>query len=177
MSPKDEIENLVKNYYDWLKDKTSLTSLHDQWVQITTPFLDRHNDSLQIYAKKENDDFLITDDGYIIHDLMNSGCDLKSPKRQELLKKILNGFGVEGHNDQLIIHASSSDFGLKKHNLIQAMLSINDLFYLSSNTVKHLFFEDVTNWFNGSNVRYISRVKFTGKSGLDHLFDFAIPKS
>jgi uncharacterized protein DUF6978/uncharacterized protein DUF1829/uncharacterized protein DUF1828 len=152
-------------------------SLDDQWVQITTPFLDRHNDYLQIYAKKENQGYLLTDDGYILNDLMNSGCDLKSNKRQELLKIIINGFGVEVHDDRLTIHASTSDFGLKKHNLIQAMLSVNDLFYLSSSNVKYIFYEDVTNWFNSSHVRYISRIKFTGKSGLDHMFDFAIPKS
>jgi hypothetical protein len=57
------------------------------------------------------------------------------------------------------------------------MLSVNDLFYLSSSYIKHLFFEDVTSWLSASNVRYISRVKFTGKSGLDHMFDFVIPKS
>lgn len=177
MSLKEEMEGLIRNYYDWLRNKTSLSSVNDQWVQITTPFLDRHNDYLQIYAKKDNHGFLLTDDGYIINDLLNSGCDLKSHKRQELLKIILNGFGVENHDDQLMIHASALDFGLKKHNLLQAMLSVSDLFYLSSSNVKYLFYEDVTNWFNTTHVRYISRVKFTGKSGFDHMFDFAIPKS
>jgi hypothetical protein len=177
MSLKEEMEGLIRSYYDWLKNRTSLSSIDDQWVQITTPFLDRHNDYLQIYAKKDNHGYLLTDDGYIINDLLNSGCDLKSNKRQELLKIIINGFGVEVHDDRLTIHASTSDFGLKKHNLIQAMLSVNDLFYLSSSNIKHIFYEDVINWFNSSHVRYISRVKFTGKSGLDHMFDFAIPKS
>lgn len=140
LTQKEEMEGLIRNYYDWLKNKTSLSSVNDEWVQITTPFLDRHNDYLQIYAKKENHGFLLTDDGYIIHDLLNSGCDLKSHKRQELLRIISKGFGVEVHDNQLTIHTFASDFGLKKHNLIQAMLAINDLFYLSSSHVKYLFY-------------------------------------
>ena len=128
MSLHDQIESLVKQYSDWLKDKTILRSIDDQWVQITTPFLDRHNDCLQIYAKREREGFLLTDDGYIINDLINSGCDLKSHKRPELLKITLNGFGVHLEGDQLIIYSSSDDFSLKKHNLIQAMLAVNDLF-------------------------------------------------
>ena len=94
MTLHDEIENLVKQYSHWVKDKTTLKVVDDQWIQITTPFLDRHNDCLQIYAKKERDGYLLTDDGYILNDLINVGCDLKSHKRQELLKITLNGFGV-----------------------------------------------------------------------------------
>jgi len=41
-----------------------------------------------------------------------------------------------------------------------------------------MFFpEDVSLWLDSINVRYTPSVKFTGTSGYDHLFDFAIPKS
>ena len=32
-------------------------------------------------------------------------------------------------------------------------------------------------WLEASEVRYTPKVKFTGTSGFDHLFDFVIPKS
>ncbi|MBI5273766.1 MAG: DUF1829 domain-containing protein [Chlamydiales bacterium] len=80
-------------------------------------------------------------------------------------------------NDQLITHASAIDFPLKKHNIIQAMLAINDLFYLSSSHISNLFIEDVTKWLDIKNIRYTPRVKFVGKSGYDHMFNFVIPKS
>ena len=57
------------------------------------------------------------------------------------------------------------------------MLAVNDLFYLASPFVASLFFEDVTNWLDLSDIRYTPKVKFTGKSGYDHMFDFVIPKS
>lgn len=40
-----EIQNLLAAYHTWLKDKTALRQI-DQWVEITTPYLDRHNDLL-----------------------------------------------------------------------------------------------------------------------------------
>ena len=54
---------------------------------------------------------------------------------------------------------------------------VNDLFYLASPTVASLFYEDVVSWLELHEIRYTPKVKFTGKSGYDHLFDFVIPKS
>jgi len=172
----DEIQALLDRYLAWLKDKTTLRQLND-WIEITTPYLDRHNDYLQIYAKRQNAGYLLTDDGYVLQDLEQSGCSLDSDKRQALLKMTLNGFGVQLNNGALQVHASKDNFALRKHNLVQAMLALNDLFYLAVPMVASLFYEDVVVWLDLLQVRYTPKVKFTGKSGYDHLFDFVIPKS
>ena len=172
----EEIQRLLDAYHAWLKDKTVLRQL-DQWIEITTPYLDRHNDNIQIYAKKTNGGFVLTDDGYTINDLEQSGCKLQSPKRQELLKMTLNGFGVQQRDSALEVHASPDNFALRKHNLVQAMLAVNDMFYLAVPMVASLFYEDVVAWLDVHDVRYTPKVKFTGKTGYDHLFDFVIPKS
>lgn len=172
----EEIQNLINQYMVWLKDKTVLRQVKD-WVEITTPYLDRHNDCIQIYAKKENSGYILTDDGYTIDDLEQSGCKLQSPKRQELLKVTLNAFGVQLQKSALQIHASADNFALRKHNLVQALLAINDMFYLAVPMVASLFYEDVVSWLDLSSIRYTPKVKFSGKSGYDHLFDFVIPKS
>jgi hypothetical protein len=173
----DDIQRLLNNYIDWLRDRTTLRQIDDGWVEITTPYLDRHNDHIQIYARKDNGGYLLTDDSYIIHDLELSGCNMDSPKRQALLRITLNGFGVKKNNNSLEVHASGNDFAQRKHNLLQAMLAVNDLFYLSAPMVESLFYEDVESWLNVHEIRYTPRVKFTGTSGFDYLFDFVIPKS
>lgn len=172
----NEVQKLLDQYLAWLKDKTTLRQVKD-WIEITTPYLDRHNDYLQIYAKRDNNGFFLTDDGYIIGDLRRSGCDLESKKRKDLLTLTLNGFGVKLVGDELIVHASSDNFALRKHNIVQAMLAVNDLFYLAVPMVASLFLEDVTSWLDLHEIRYTPKVKFTGKSGYDHLFDFVIPAS
>jgi hypothetical protein len=172
-----EIEKLLGDYRAWLKDKTTLREVNDTWVEITTPYLDRHNDALQIYARAENGGYVLTDDSYTIHDLEASGCNLSTEKRQDLLKMTLNGFGVRMNSEALEVHASPETFPARKHNLIQAILAVNDLFYLAKPVVENLFFEDVITWLEANDIRYTPKVKFTGISGFDHLFDFVIPKS
>ena len=146
-------------------------------MQITTPHLDRHNDWLQIYARKKDGGFALTDDGYTIEDLLNSGCNLDTAKRQELLKMTISGFGIQNRKNALEIHATRENFALKKHNLLQAMLAVNDLFFLAQPMISSLFYEDVVEWLDTAEIRYTPKVKFTGKSGYDHMFDFVIPKS
>jgi hypothetical protein len=69
----DDVQKLLNDYQVWLKDRTVLRQI-DDWVEITTPYLDRHNDYVQIYAKKTNGGFTLTDDGYTIDDLEQGGC-------------------------------------------------------------------------------------------------------
>jgi len=172
-----EVQNLIDQYFAWLKDKTVLKQVADEWVEVTTPHLDRHNDCLQIYVRRENGAYIMVDDGYIINDLLSSGCKLDTPKREELLSMTLAGFGVEKNDGVLQVRATKGNFALKKHNLLQAMLAVNDMFYLARPKATNLFYEDVAAWLDQSEIRYTPKIKFAGKSGYDHMFDFVIPMS
>jgi hypothetical protein len=174
--PSPEIADLVASYHRWVRDRTALKSV-GRWTEITTPFLDRHNDCIQIYARREDGSVLLTDDGYTLTDLEATGCSLESPRRREMLMTTLRGFGVRLEGEALQVTATADNFALRKHNLIQAVLAVNDLFYLASPTVKSLFLEDVMAWLDENGVRYLPRIKLPGQSGFDHVFDFAIPKS
>ena len=171
-----EISNLIKDYYTWLKDKTVWQQL-DDWVEITVPFLDRYNDHLQIYLKKATDGFLLTDDGETIDGLIQEGCSIESQKHMALLEITLNGYGVKRVDNQLQVEATSDDFSFRKHSLVQAMLAVNDMFYLAEPHVTSFFLEDVQNWLDTSGIRYTEQISFTGRSKYIRKFDFVIPKS
>ncbi len=172
----DEVQRLVDQYWNWLQEQTTIREVGDH-VEITTPYLDRHNDCFQMYARRREDGFILTDDGYVLNDLAQAGVDATSGKRGLLLEETLNGFGVREVAGALQVEASPEDFGLRKHNLLQAMLAVSDMFYLASPTVESLFHEDVIAWLDTSSIRYTPNVKLSGKSGFDHKFDFVIPKS
>ena len=163
----EDIRKMLAQYHEWLKDKTSLQQV-GEWAEITTPHL---------AAKLEGSNVLLSDDGYTISDLRSSGCDLETKKRKDLLQMTLRGFGVRLEGDTLCVTANPSNFPIRKHNLVQAMLAVNDLFYLAAPLVQSLFLEDVTVWLDLHDIRYIPKAKFAGKSGYDYLFDFAIPAS
>ena len=151
-----EIDLLIDGYWRWLRDRSSIKQLND-WTEITTPYLDRHNDYIQIYAHRNGKNHVLTDDGETLVDLEQTGCVIDSPKRQAILKSILNGFGVENDEGKLQVHATPENFAVRKHNLIQAILSVHDMFYLASPTVEALFFEDVAAWLEATDIRIHSK--------------------
>ena len=44
----------IDEYSRWFKENSSARKLQNGWTEIGTPFMDRHNDGLTIYAKLEN---------------------------------------------------------------------------------------------------------------------------
>lgn len=171
-----DCQDLVNAYIEWLRQKISVENINGV-CEITTPFLDRHNDHLQIYVKKSDSGFILTDDGYTITDLKLSGCEFTTEKRRQMLHSILNGFGVRLIKDELVVGAKPDNFPQKKHDLLQTILAVNDLFVMAAPMVASLFREDIERYLHLNQIRFTSSVKFTGKSGLDHSFDFVIPAS
>ncbi len=172
-------QNVITEYINWIKNNTIVKTIEEGEIcSISTPFLDRHNDHLDIYLIKNNGNFQLTDNGYTISDLRMSGLEINTPKRESILKTALNGFGVKiSDDDQLYVDATLNSVGQKKHYLLQAILAVNDLFNLAQETVYSLFKEDVELYFRSNNVFFSKDIKLTGKSGFDHNIDFLIPES
>ncbi len=170
---------VIQEYLQWIKDNTLVKSIEGNDIcSISTPFLDRHNDHLNIYLVKDGDKFLITDNGYTIADLRMSGMEINTPKRENILKTSLNGFGVNiNEKDELFVLANKSNLGQKKHYLIQAILAVNDMFNLSQEVVTSLFKEDVELYLRSNDIYFSKDIKLTGKSGFDHNIDFLIPQT
>ena len=174
-----DCQQVIAEYLKWIKDNTVTKTVEEGKVcSISTPFLDRHNDHLDIYLLKTNDNLKLTDNGYTIADLKMSGFELNTPKRESILKTALNGFGVKMNgNDELYVDANSQNIGQKKHYLLQAILAVNDMFNLAQETIYSLFKEDVELYFKSNDIFFSKDIKLTGKSGFDHNIDFLIPAS
>lgn len=174
-----DCQQVITEYLKWIKDNTVTKTVEEGKVcSISTPFLDRHNDHLDIYLLKTNDNLKLTDNGYTIADLKMSGFEINTPKRESILKTALNGFGVKMNgNDELYVDANPQNIGQKKHYLLQAILAVNDMFNLAQETVYSLFKEDVERYFRSNDIFFSKDIKLTGKSGFDHNIDFLIPAS
>jgi hypothetical protein len=171
-----DCKDFVNTYIEWLRQKISIEEINGI-CEITTPFLDRNNDHLQIYVKKLGSGLILTDDGHTITGLKLSGCEFTTEKRRQILHSILNGFGVRLLGDELVVEARPENFPQKKHNLIQAILSINDLFVMAAPMVASFFKEDVERFLRLNEIRFTPSINFTGRSGFVHFFDFVIPAS
>jgi len=170
------INDLMNDYYAFLKEKTIVTaSDSSEWVEISTPFVGLFNDTVDIYAKKEGNRIILSDDGNTLRDLELSGMEIsRSPKRKEILDRILINYGVKIYNDELITEASEKDFPQKKLNLISAISETSDMFYLARHTVASVFREDVKTYLDEQDLIYTPYFISKGSTGLEFTFDFQI---
>lgn len=105
------------------------------------------------------------------------GCDVLKGHRFTLLSQTLNGFGVKLKGQELYVEAQKETFCWAKHSLLQAVLSVDDLFYSAKPNVEPFFFEDAAAWLDSLGIRYTPRLSLVGRSRFQNYFDFAIPKS
>ncbi|MFN4285614.1 MAG: DUF1828 domain-containing protein [Lacibacter sp.] len=170
------INELIDKYYDFLKGRTALiTETGSNWAVISTPFIGLFNDTLEIYAKKENGKILMSDDGVTLKNLELAGASLsRSPKRKDVLERILLTYGIQFNGNELIVDANEQNFPQKKHNLITAISEINDMYMLAKHTVASVFKEDVQHFLDEQEIVYTPQFISKGSTGLEFTFDFQI---
>lgn len=165
-------------YMKWLNENIEQHKVKDNIYRVTLPFMDRNNDFIDIYIiDNKNNSYTLTDDGAILNDLTFNGFDLHSKRRNEILKSITNSYGISLYKNELTINCSIQDLPIKKHLLAQCMIKVNDMFFLSKNTVQSIFLEDVQSYLDNNNIRYIDDISIVGKSKLITHYDFGIAKS
>ena len=174
------IDEYLNDYYKWIKDNTFVKS--DEitgWSVITTPFLSQFNDPIEIYAKKEEGKIYLSDDGETLRNLELYGINLnRSDKKKKLLSKILFNYGIylKEKEKELISIATKSEFPQKKHNLLSAIIEINDMQNFNSNSVINLFKDDVKDFLNDKQILNTPKFIASGSTGINYTFDFLLPK-
>lgn len=168
---------LKEKYISWLEDEIAVNKINE-YIEVTSPFLDRYNDYLQVYAKLENDnEIILTDDSYILNNLEMSGIDMRSSKRKQLLQSFLNKYSVKLEDSALVIRSNIEDFPQKILFLMQAMLNVDDMFMLSQNKIISIFLEDVKKFLDKKNIFYTRDVNFVGKSGFVYSYEYLIQRT
>lgn len=170
----------VGSYLKWLKSEMSQDIIQNNIVQLTTPFVDRHNDYTQIYIIEENNRYKISDDAYTLTDLSISGLDLfASPRRQAILNATIarHGVQIDKKTEELYVNVSKDRLSEGQHRLLQCMLDINDLFYLATPSIRSLFLEDVTTFFDSHNIYYVKNLSVIGETGFAQTYDFILQNS
>ncbi len=170
------INELIDQYYDFLKGRTAVvTETGTDWAVMSTPFIGLFNDTLEVYTKKDNGRILLSDDGITIKNLDLVGSPIsRSPKRKDLLEKILLNYGIQFQNNEFITEATEQNFPQKKHNLVSAISEINDMYMLAKHTVASIFKDDVKAYLDEQEIIYTPQFISKGSTGLEFTFDFQV---
>ncbi len=170
------IDNSIKEYYNWLREKTNVIKDENTgWNVISTPFLGMFNDNIEIYAKLDNGKILLSDDGLTLSNLELAGSPvMRSPKRKEWMDMILLNYGITIIENELQANGNEKDFPQKKHNLICAISEISDMAMMAKHTVSSIFKEDVKAYLDEQNIIYTPQFIAKGSTGIEFNFDFQI---
>jgi len=168
-----DIQKMIDDYANWLKSEITFTK-YGEFIELTTPYLDRFNDYLQIYVKQESTGKItITDDGYIIGNLLSSGTTFRSgSKRKGLLDRIIQNYSLQLVDNAIIAVATPQSFPQKKHSMVQAMLAIDDMYEMSPESVKSFFLEDVQKFLDDNEVYYSRDFSLIGKTGSLYTYEY-----
>ena len=126
------MQEIINNYLDWFKSSTIITPIENadkETVKVSTMFLDSHNDGIEFYIQKIDDNtIMLTDDGWYLQDLESCGLDLNSSRITEQINWYRNSLNfdiVEGEITSII--RLDEDIPLKIHAYIQALILITAL--------------------------------------------------
>lgn len=171
------LEEKMDQYHRWVKSKTlTLPEEQDEWALISTPFMGLFNDTLEIYAKRDDDgQIILSDDGKSLNNLDLVGVSIsRSTARREMVENLLVGYGVTMQGNEIVTKATDSNFPQKKHDLLQAMLELNNFYVLSKPTVSKVFKDDVREYLEEQKVVYTPQFISRGAVGIEFVFDFHI---
>ncbi|WP_418497559.1 DUF1829 domain-containing protein [Flagellimonas sp.] len=172
------INKHVSEYYDWLREKTFVQKGEStDWFLINTPFIGAFNDTIEIYARKENNHLILSDNGETMNNLELQGLHIQgSKKRRDILDSILLNYGVRSKDNELMIESDFDNFSQSKHNFLSAIIEINDLYVLSKHNIASIFKEDVRSYLDSLDIIYTPDFISKGTTGLEFNFDFQIAK-
>lgn len=174
---------LKDSYMAWLTEEFVYTDLEKNFVSISTPFIDSDFDSISLYAEfLPNDVIKLTDMGYTIFNLETHGVDInkKFKTRFNILTQIINDFGINfdyGRSNSISLETDLKNFAKAKNRLLQAIMRVNDIEYLSNNKVKSSFNDMVSQLLIDSNINFTPNMEIPVKGIVSPHFDFGIPNN
>ena len=171
----DDIQKFQEDYINLLKTSFNVKNL-DNCHEVILPLFDSRNDSLAVYIEKEGSGYRISDDSYILNNLIDSGVQL-TPHRKQSIELICRKLGIKLVDNELIVEAMPNDIASKTHSLAQAMLRIDDLYLTSQDRTVSFFCDDVANFFENNGIFCTRDISFIGKSGFTQTFDFMFQRT
>jgi hypothetical protein len=115
----------------------------DRYI-VQTPISFGDGDTLSIVLRKEDDGWILSDEGHTFLQLTYEldDADLRQPSRRNVIDRTLSALGLRNLDGELILPIPDQRYGDALYSFIQALLKIDDIRYLSRDRVRSTFMED-----------------------------------
>jgi hypothetical protein len=197
---EEQCKSLVDRYLGWMRQEVSAEP-RGEGCEITTPFLDRHRDQLQIYMISRNGQIVLTDDGYTVSELMTAGIELDNGVVRQTAEALIRGTRVRFQGNELTTEATPDTIGERVQSFLQAMLALNTLSHISASrsatagtefdephflplversslpVSPEVFQSGMERYLAQSGIKHQRGEALRGRSGLSYSVDFVIPQT
>jgi len=138
------LEAIEQDFQKKVCEKLIISSEGMERFRIFTPFMFEDGDHLAIVMKKDNGNWVLSDEGHtymhLTYDLDEK--DLQRGTRQKIITNALSVYKVDDREGELIISIEDDQYGDALYSFIQALFRITDITYLSRERVRSTFMED-----------------------------------
>lgn len=129
-----------------IRSRVKLFPDGDNRFRVYTPFVYDDGDHLGIVLKRDDKGWLLSDEGstYMRLTLKVDEETLFDPdgNRYRLLLNALSSFEIEDREGELAIEVEGEDYGSALYKLVQGLIKVSDINYLSRERVASTFIED-----------------------------------
>jgi len=138
------IDTIVSDFRAKVCDQVQLVQEGMNRYRVFTPFLFEDGDHLAIVLRRENANWILSDEGHtymhLTYDIEEK--DLQKGTRQKIITNALSVFKVEDRDGELMIAIQEDHYGDALFSFSQALLKVTDVSYLSRERVRSTFMED-----------------------------------
>src|SRR6266481_514510 len=138
------IESIRDDFKNRVCDQVDLHSEGQGRFVVFTPFRFDDGDHFGIVLKRENGNWILSDEGNTLMHLSYqlNEADIESGNRGQIIEGSLAGYSVQNRNGELVIPVSEGRFGDALFNFVQALTKVTDVSFLSRERVRSTFLED-----------------------------------
>jgi hypothetical protein len=131
-------------FRDRVNEAIDLIPADHQKYRVSTPFQFDDGDNLVIILKREDKDWILSDEGHTYFHLTYEidESDLQKEPRRSIIAKTLTAFQIEDREGELILRLQEDHCGSALYSFVQALLRITDVKYLSREQVRTAFRSD-----------------------------------
>jgi hypothetical protein len=186
-----EIDTIRADFRDRISEQIDIRPEGEDRFVIFTPFRFQDGDHFAIFLKKQNGNWVFTDEAStLMHLSYQVDEDVLTGNRGEILTDSLAAFSVENRSGELLIPVPQERFGDALFNFVQALTKVTDISFLSRERVRSTFLEDFRSFlrthvpaqrltFDWHDERHDQKGKYLADAHINHmarpLLVFALP--
>ena len=138
------IGDIERDFQEKVCESVSLRPEGVNRYRVFTPFVFDDGDHLAIVLKREQNGWILSDEGHTLMHLTYSisESDLQRGTRQKIITDALSAFRVHDREGELVAPIKDREYGHVLYSFVQAVLKISDVTFLTRERVRSTFMED-----------------------------------